>query len=332
MIMRKKGLGSVVSPVLIFLLFSCPALAAIPEANFYDVKMRTYSTEPEVERFSISGHDQAYLVKPSISSYTQFNPLDPKAIYTIPPYQEVEFLPKLGKWMTIKTLHAQPTYLFPEGSKELKQAKDLVPAHWISLTNARGQYIIEPINYVFIVYETQQKQSQALLNSVLKKVGFTGTSSRNHSGGYYAYIGDQLLGQLATAEGGALTYSNRDFQFQNDHFRIFGSYPVTINKKRAFIFITSISEESGLESKLRQLTPEKLQVKLDELNKENTNGLYYENYGHHFVSFACARNNLAVALIKAGYPTYYSTLGNVVNTLGESTEDHDGNVYLTVIK
>ena len=58
----------------------------------------------------------------------------------------------------------------------------------------------------------------------------------------------------------------------------------------------------------------------------------YANHGHHFVSFASAKNNLARALIKGGYPTYYANLANVVENSLASTEDHDGNVYITAIR
>lgn len=313
-------------------LYSCALFAQIPAENSYKVSLRTYAVEPGPQKFTISGHDQAFLTKPAIVSYTQLNPLAPKAIYTIPPYPQAELLPKLGKWMTVMTLDSQPIYLLSETTRRQSTARPLlVPAHWISLTNPRGQYIIEPINYVFIVYAGKGKQPQNLLQSALRKAGFTGTASGNHSGGYSAYIGGQLLGQLTTPAGGALTYSNREFQFQNDHFRVFGAYRATINKKTAILFTASLSEESGLESSLARLPPEKLQLKLDELKNQNRHDELYKNYGHHFVSFANARNNLAVGLIKAGYPTYYASMGNSVNTLGESTEDHDGNVYLTVI-
>jgi hypothetical protein len=137
---------------------------------------------------------------------------------------------------------------------------------------------------------------------------------------------------LKTPSGGSLTYANRDFQFQNDHFRIFGAYSMAINQHVATIYTASVSQESGLESSLVALSPEMLQLKVDQLKKQIQNGEHYENYGHQFVSFSGSRNNLAVALIKVGYPTYYASFGNVLNTRGESTEDHDGNVYITVIK
>src|SRR5687768_333502 len=155
--MNKKRCGRVLSKqqscwaFLIF--FSSAVCASVPDDNTYKVIRRSYAAEPVPQRFTISGHDQAFLVKPGISSYTQLNPLNPKAIYTIPPYPYVEFLPKLGKWMVVRSINSQPTYLLPENSVSLpKETTALVPAHWISLTNTRGQYIIEPINYVFIVY------------------------------------------------------------------------------------------------------------------------------------------------------------------------------------
>ncbi len=312
--------------------FSCMASAAIPPENVYKVRTRSYAVEPESQRFTISADAQAFPVKPTIPSYTQLNPLNPKALYIISPYPQTEFLPKIGKWMTVLNYDSQPAYHLSEAAAKLSQRKKtLVPAHWVSLTNTRGQYIIEPINYVFVVYENKQKEASDLLNSALQKAGFSGTFGKNHSTGYSAYIGDQLLNQLVTPAGQALTYSNRDFRYQNDHFRIFGPYRLRINNDPVSVYIASVSEESGYESALAQLSLEALDKKVAEKNQQNANCEYYENYGHHFVSFANARNNLATAFIQAGYATYYSSLGNVVNTLGESTEDHDGKVYVTVI-
>jgi len=316
----------------LFLLLLWPAVmtAAVPVENNYQVKLRHFAAEPTPQQFTISGHDQAILVKPTMASYTQFNPLDRKAIYTLPPYPDTERLPRLGQWMTVTDLDARPIYLLSQAEVQGSQApRTLVPAHWISLTNPRGQYIIEPINYVFIVYPGKQP-AVAVLQAALRQAGFSGTASNNHSGGYSAYIGGQLFGQLTTPQGAPLTYSNQNFQVQNDHFRIFGAYPLMINKKTATLFTASISEESGLESRLMRLPPKKRQAKLVALSKQHSEKPE-DNYGHHFVAFSCARNNLAVGLIKAGFPTYYASMGNIVNTARESTEDHDGNVYLTVI-
>ncbi len=54
-------------------------------------------------------------------------------------------------------------------------------------------------------------------------------------------------------------------------------------------------------------------------------------FGHFFVSFAYARNNLAVGLIQSGVPCYYVGMNNVVQLAGETTEDHDGRVFVSVI-
>ncbi len=318
--------------LIFLLLFSAQIFAAIPEANLYRVIKRNYANEPEPQGFTISAQDEAFLTKPNISTYTQLHPENPKAIYTLPPYPATEFLPKLGKWMTVMDFNGLPSYLFSEAAARSSKTT-LVPAHWISLKNTRGQYIIEPINYILIVYDSQNKPL-AKLNSIFHQIGFSGIAAppQYHSAGYYAYIGGKRFPQLVTPEGKALTYSNGHFQLQNDHLRIFGLYQLKINKQAVAVFSVAISEESGLAAELAGLSEEQLKLKLAEMDQQNINGSYYKNYGHHFVSFANARNNLALALIKAGCSTYYASLGNVVNTLGESTEDHDGNVYITVIK
>jgi len=317
--------------------FSTLALAGIPSVNVYQVEKRNYSLEPQADRFTISAYDKALLLKPSFDTYTQMNPLQPDEIYTLKPYPYTSLLPSMGKWMVITDINAQPVYVIHDpstpavGTKKPSSWKTIVPAHWISLTNARGQYIIEPINYIFIVYAKNADESFKLFHQAITSTGFIGSASQNHSGGYHAFIGNLFLGQLSNDQGQPLTYSNGDFKYQNDHFRVFGPYPLKIRQQQAFIFTASLSEESGIDSNHARLSPEKLEAKLNKMNKENPFG-FYTNYGHHFVSFSNARNNLAVAFIQSGYSTYYSTLGNVLNTLGESTEDHDGNVFITEIK
>lgn len=315
----------------LFIVISQAAFADIPTVNLYQVKKRFYDFEPQARQYTVSANDEAYPVKPSIDTYTHFDPANPKSLFTITPYAKTEFLPKLGLWMVIKNVNAMPTYQYPQGKIPTSASTQTVPAHWISLTNARGQYIIEPINFVFVVYGKSAKAAGDQLHHVMQKIGFGGTATINHSGGYMAYFGDQLLGQLSNDKGLGYTYSNNDFRYQNDHFRLMGGYPVSIKNQQAYLFMASASEESGYESDLAKLSQESIHQKLNEIDKTNPANAYYENDGHHYVSFSNARNNLAVALIQAGYPTYFVAFSNVVNTLGESTGDHDGNVYVTEI-
>jgi|GEM_PF-5617064 len=326
--MLKKYLG------LILALFPLCSFAGIPSDNQYQVKKRYYATEPQAQKFTVSAQEAAYLVKPSVDTYTHFNPGNSKTLYTILPYPDTDYLPKIGKWMVINIINGLPIYQYPKGSKLLEQARssqELAPAHWVSLSNARGQYILEPINYVFVVYEKDPRLAADRLHALMQKINFSSVASEEHSSGYSAIIGEHLHSQLANNRGQGFTYSNNDFRFQNDHFRIFGAHPVTIKGQAAYLFTTSVSEESGYESDLARLSYDQFKVKQAEMNAQNPHLSYTENIGHHFVSFSNARNNLALALIQAGYPTYYATFGNVVNSLGESTEDHDGNVYVTVL-
>ena len=303
-------------------------LATVPTINQYRVENRDYALEPDTHHFSISAFDKSLLAKPTFPVYTHLNPLDPEGLYTIPPYPETTSLPSIGKWMVITNVNAQPIYNVQ--NKPKAPSISYSPAHWISLTNARGQYIIEPINYIFIVYAKNHHEAITLLNTACDKAGFKGTASQNHSDGYRAFIGNSFISQLKNNNNQALTYSNGDYKYQNDHFRIFGEYTTTINGKQAYVFTASISEESGIESEKAKLSPQALQADIDKMKAQQPFGAY-TNYGHHFVSFAHAKNNLAVAMIKSSHPTYYATLGNTINTLGESTEDHDGNIFITEI-
>lgn len=324
----KKQLSS-----LILSLSATITYANIPADNIYRVQERQFSAKTQPQQFSIAAREKAPLIKLKVDSYTQRNPLRPDDVYTIKPYTHLQGFPMIGKWMLIPNGIPQVSNAHHAAGKPVKPPiEDFVVAHWISLMNGKDQYIIEPINYIFIVFATEPNSALTRFNEVTTKIHFDGTATENHTNGYHAFIGDGFYEQLKNTAGLFLTYSNGDFRFQNDHFRVFGAYPMKIDQQQAFILVASVSEESGMKSEWVDYSPATIKLLAKKGNDESRKHGYYTNYGHRFVSFANARNSLATALIKAGYPTYYAALGNVVNTASESTEDHDGNVYITVIR
>lgn len=279
--------------VLVSSLFVGQAFAAASPVNQYKTEKRPAAPEPTPQQYTISVTDAATVTKPPFSYYTQFNPSKPKE-YSIPLFDDANQLPKIGKWMiAIETGQKTVTY---------------VPAHWLDDLSANGQYIIEPINYIFVVYKNNADDAIKTLDQALVKSGFNTkwSGAKYHSDNYHAVIGNETTSQLKRKDGIFLTFSNNFWLHQNDHLRVMGPYKTVINNQPAFIFVSSVSEESVWDEKLYA--------------------------GHFFVSFAHARNNLATALIETGYPTYYVLSNNILNTAKESTEDHDGKLFVTVFK
>ena len=278
--------------IIIVGLFFSSAFAAVPAVNKYIIEKRPIAPELTPDQYSISEHDQSKVVKPPFRFYTQFNPQKSTELYSIPPYDDAEALPKIGKWMVAVETKTKDTY---------------VPSHWLDDLSAKGQYIIEPINYLFVVYKDNETAAINALKDAVKVAGYNDKWSgpQYHSDNYHAYIGDTRVAQLKRADGIFLTFSDNFWKNQNDHFRIMGAYQTTINGKKAFLFASSVSEES----------------------------VWSDNpyAGHFYVSFGHARDNLATALIKNGFPTFYVIADNVLNTAHESTMDHDGKIFVTVI-
>ncbi|QLH42493.1 MAG: hypothetical protein HWD59_07080 [Coxiellaceae bacterium] len=250
--------------------------------------------EQSPQQYSISVKEDMTVAKPSFPFYTQLSPLHSGTLYAIPPYDAANQLPNIGKWMiAVQTGQKNTVY---------------VPAHWLDDLNAKGQYIIEPINYIFVVYKNNPEQATELLKNALVKAGFSvkWSGPEYHSDNYHAYIGGTLVTQIKRSDGVFLTFSNNHWLKQNDHFRVMGPFQTHMDNKTAFIFVASVSEESAWSEKL--------------------------NAGHAYVSFGHARDNLANALIQNGHPTYYVTTNNTLNTAKESTEDHDNKAFVTVFK
>lgn len=272
----------------------CVAWAAIPAVNQYKIEKRPIAPEPTADQYTISAQDQTKVKKPPFSFFTQLNTVKPDDIYTIPPYPYTNQLPKIGKWsVAVETGQKQVIY---------------VPAHWLDELSAQGQYIIEPINYIFIVKTADKNAAIKTLTNAFVNAGFTTkwSGAAYHSDNYHAYVNDTLLSQTKRKDGVFITFSNNTWLHENDHFRLLGAYKTVINNKPAYIFLASVSEESAW---------------------DNSKEIYA---GHYYISFTHARDNLANGLIKQGFPTYYVLANNILNTDKEFTEDHDGKMFVTV--
>jgi hypothetical protein len=266
--------------------------AAVPPINNYKIEKRPIAVEPQPQDYSISENDQTVVIKPPFSFYTQLNPAAPNELFSIPPYKDAGQLPKIGKWMVaIETGVKNITY---------------VPSHWLDDQSAKGQYIIEPINYIFVVFNKDENAAIKFLTKALINAGFTTKWSgpEYHTDNYHAYIGGKRVSQLKRNDGVFITFSDNHWLKQNDHFRVMGPYKTVINGKQAFLFVSSVSEETAWDQEL--------------------------NAGHFYVSFVHSRDNLAQALIKKGFPTFYVVSDNVLNTPKESTEDHDGKIFVSL--
>lgn len=276
--------------------YQLTGFSEIPPENRYKIEKEPIVQEPTPKQYSISDTDQMSLKTPPFSFHTNLNPVKPTSLYVIPPYRYAEQIPKLSKWMiAIETGQKTTTY---------------VPAHWLDEQNARGQFIIEPINYLFVVHADNESQATEKLKAALAKAQFTTTWSgeKYHSDNYHAYIGNTRVDQIKRKDGVFLTFSNNNWLKQNDHFRVMGPYKTTINHHTVYLYVSSVSEETIWDQALYA--------------------------GHFFVSFGNARNNLAVALIENGHTTFYalSEPSNTLNDPKESTEDHDGKVFITIFK
>lgn len=269
------------------------AFAAIPAVNQYITEKRPIAPEPTAQQYTISESDVTTVTQPAFGYYTQLNTANPKELFSIPPFPHTNQLPKIGKWMI--------------AVEARKKTVTYVPAHWLNYPSAEGKYIIEPINYIFIVHEPNAAAANKRIQQTLVASGFNDTWSgeKYHSDNYHAFIGDQRVSQLKRADGVFLTFSNSFWENQNDHLRVLGPYKTTLNNQTVFMYVTSVSEESVWDNK--------------------------PYAGHYYVSFTHARSNLAQALIKHGHATYYVISNNILNTAKETTEDHDGKLFLTII-
>lgn len=180
-------------------------------------------------------------------------------------------MPALGKWL----LKADGT-----------------PANWLGQPY-EGKELREPINIIIIDrLSATAEEAKARLTAACDRAGYP--SRTGHSGGYQAYVGDGLYGQLPEAPNHA--FSNAFFGFNNNHGRILGPYRAA----DGFYFLGALSREV-----------------IDVFAKVK----------HRYASFAAARDDFAGRLAgQGGYRSRGSvTLENALPPdSGLTTGDHDG--------
>lgn len=185
-----------------------------------------------------------------------------------------EGLPELGKWM-----------IDPDGTV----------AHWFSATY-EGKHIREPINVVLVDHgATSLEDAKARLVAAAAAAGYP--SRYGHSSGYRGFIGGDMYDQLPQ-DGHA--FSNRPFEFDNNHGRIFGPAPY----EDGYLFIAAFSRE---------------QIEL------------FREPPHQYESFDRARDDFTQ---KLGSASGYRIVGFVdmdnaiINDPQITTGDHDGRAVL----
>jgi hypothetical protein len=184
---------------------------------------------------------------------------------------EVQGLPSIGKWMI---------------------GPDLAPAHWLG-ESWRSRQLREPINMIIIdPHSASPDEARANFLKAATESGFPSRSG--HSGGYWAWIGQQLQPQFP--ETPAHAFSDAPFELDNNHGRLFGPY----RHAGRYIFVGAVSRE-----KVAPLSTPK----------------------HQYVSFNRGRDKFADALdAHSGFcRTGFVDLGNaLVDHPDLTTGDHDG--------
>lgn len=287
----KKSLLTILSS---FALISFVALAqGTNKTNEYRIDQRPFAKAFSAKQYA---HQALKISKPYKQDnlfYTTLNLLKPHQLYTIAPYPNAAMLPYIGDFMLTKTGNAKKS--------------QWVPAHWLNELASDGRYIIEPINYLFLVKASTEAQSKKRLINTFKRSGISDkwSGEKYHSDNYHAFMNDTIISQIKNVQGIFLTFSNENWKNQNDHFRAMGPYVLSINHQTYYLYAASVSEESAWDDKI--------------------------NAGHHYVSFSHARNNIAIQLIKNHNKTYYIVTNNTLNNQSETTEDHDGKLFITII-
>lgn len=186
-------------------------------------------------------------------------------------------LPAVGKWM-----------LDP----------DLTPAHWLGEIH-EGKPLREPIN--IIVIDRAADSAEEARQRLLQASAAAGYPPREgHSAGYFGYIGDALHPELPGGRHRAL--SDRPFEIDNNHGRLFGPY----RHRDGYIFIGAFSRE--------KVEP-------------------FEHIKHRFVSFNRARDDYADRMdrhtdfARSGWVELDNTL---IGSAPAHTGDHDGIAVLLV--
>ena len=109
------------------------------------------------------------------------------------------------------------------------------PADWIGI-KYKGKEMREPINIVIIDRKSKTaEEAVARISDYCDKAGYK--DRKGHSSGYSGYIGGSLCSQVPREADHA--FSNRPYELNNNHGRIFGPY----KSGGKFYFIGSFSRE-----------------------------------------------------------------------------------------
>jgi hypothetical protein len=189
----------------------------------------------------------------------------------------VEGMPVLGKWM-------------------LTSAQEV--ANWLG-QKYQNKAMREPVNMILIVEGVSSPdEAMAKVGEALKTAGFP--SRYGHSGGYSAFLGNQICAQQPTQKNHA--YSDGSFMSANNHGRIFG--PILYAGKYYF---------SGA------------------FSKETTNLFAFK---HIYSSFNSAREVLTAQLIKHSNSKLIAKI-DMKNAMPSdsayTTGDHDGFALVLLI-
>ena len=186
-------------------------------------------------------------------------------------------LPAIGKWM-----------LDP----------DLTPAHWLGEIY-HGKPLREPIN-IIVIDQAASSAAEARQRLLQASTAAGYPPREGHSAGYFGYIGDDLHQELPGGRHRAL--SDRPFEVDNNHGRLFGPY----RHRDGYIFIGAFSRE--------KVEP-------------------FERIKHRFVSFNRARDDYADRMdqhtdfARSGWVELNNAL---IGTAPVHTGDHDGIAVLLV--
>jgi hypothetical protein len=126
----------------------------------------------------------------------------------------------------------------PEGLPDIGKwtiAPDGTISHWLGATY-EGKHIREPINVILVDHgAASPEDAKARLVAAATAAGYPARTG--HSSGYRGYIDGEYYGQLPEQHDHA--FSDRPFELDNNHGRIFGPAPV----EGGYLFIGAFSRE-----------------------------------------------------------------------------------------